>query len=106
MPPGRSRVGVTPVRPITVDSSPTGQAPPSTTAIPGPRLSRTCCAVVGETRSEEHTSELQSLMRISYAVFCLNKKSMIYSRYSFTLAIYRAQLYTHIDNYLTIMLQL
>src|SRR3546814_2231772 len=26
-------------------------------------------------RSEEHTSELQSLMRISYAVFCLNKKS-------------------------------
>src|SRR3546814_1791713 len=27
-----------------------------------------------ESRSEEHTSELQSLMRISYAVFCLNKK--------------------------------
>src|SRR3546814_4733969 len=27
-----------------------------------------------EQRSEEHTSELQSLMRISYAVFCLNKK--------------------------------
>src|SRR3546814_2316963 len=27
-----------------------------------------------EMRSEEHTSELQSLMRISYAVFCLNKK--------------------------------
>src|SRR3546814_9159966 len=27
-----------------------------------------------EIRSEEHTSELQSLMRISYAVFCLNKK--------------------------------
>src|SRR3546814_7302448 len=26
------------------------------------------------TRSEEHTSELQSLMRISYAVFCLNNK--------------------------------
>src|SRR3546814_10857676 len=26
------------------------------------------------TRSEEHTSELQSLMRISYAVFCLNKQ--------------------------------
>src|SRR3546814_2497122 len=30
-------------------------------------------AVIG--RSEEHTSELQSLMRISYAVFCLNKKN-------------------------------
>src|SRR3546814_5088434 len=27
-----------------------------------------------QTRSEEHTSELQSLMRISYAVFCLKKK--------------------------------
>src|SRR3546814_3609595 len=30
---------------------------------------------VGDLRSEEHTSELQSLMRISYAVFCLKKKS-------------------------------
>src|SRR3546814_20611120 len=30
--------------------------------------------LVGIRRSEEHTSELQSLMRISYAVFCLNKK--------------------------------
>src|SRR3546814_1438759 len=29
------------------------------------------------TRSEEHTSELQSLMRISYAVFCLNKTTTI-----------------------------
>src|SRR3546814_6355600 len=29
---------------------------------------------VRESRSEEHTSELQSLMRISYAVFCLKKK--------------------------------
>src|SRR3546814_5419780 len=30
-----------------------------------------------ERRSEEHTSELQSLMRISYAVFCLKKKTNI-----------------------------
>src|SRR3546814_10575201 len=30
---------------------------------------------VRQTRSEEHTSELQSLMRISYAVFCLEKKT-------------------------------
>src|SRR3546814_13397675 len=30
--------------------------------------------VIGVLRSEEHTSELQSLMRISYAVFCLKKK--------------------------------
>src|SRR3546814_7302663 len=29
---------------------------------------------ISSTRSEEHTSELQSLMRISYAVFCLKKK--------------------------------
>src|SRR3546814_2624294 len=29
----------------------------------------------GQNRSEEHTSELQSLMRISYAVFCLKKKN-------------------------------
>src|SRR3546814_7789185 len=31
-------------------------------------------AIACSTRSEEHTSELQSLMRISYAVFCLKKK--------------------------------
>src|SRR3546814_6199836 len=35
---------------------------------------RVVVRVVGEVRSEEHTSELQSLMRISYAVFCLKKK--------------------------------
>src|SRR3546814_2871221 len=32
-------------------------------------------AAYGGNRSEEHTSELQSLMRISYAVFCLKKKT-------------------------------
>src|SRR3546814_4998449 len=32
-------------------------------------------------RSEEHTSELQSLMRISYAVFCLKKKTNITTLY-------------------------
>src|SRR3546814_9998216 len=32
------------------------------------------CAFCNVKRSEEHTSELQSLMRISYAVFCLKKK--------------------------------
>src|SRR3546814_1907941 len=31
-------------------------------------------------RSEEHTSELQSLMRISYAVFCLKKKTNKYTK--------------------------
>src|SRR3546814_10703886 len=48
------------------------------------RLGAHAAALVGEmigaidrTRSEEHTSELQSLMRISYAVFCLKKKKEI-----------------------------
>src|SRR3546814_8200126 len=36
--------------------------------------SGSCWALVNHCRSEEHTSELQSLMRISYAVFCLKKK--------------------------------
>src|SRR3546814_9854606 len=37
--------------------------------LPGPKPK-------GEQRSEEHTSELQSLMRSSYAVFCLKKKKI------------------------------
>src|SRR3546814_1727355 len=36
----------------------------------------------GPGRSEEHTSELQSLMRISYAVFCLKKKKNTQSQHS------------------------
>src|SRR3546814_2656127 len=36
-----------------------------------------CQLVQAGKRSEEHTSELQSLMRISYAVFCLKKKKTI-----------------------------
>src|SRR3546814_8961935 len=38
-------------------------------SVPVAKLGQLC-----EVRSEEHTSELQSLMRISYAVFCLKKK--------------------------------
>src|SRR3546814_8609701 len=38
---------------------------------------RRCKRFQRAARSEEHTSELQSLMRISYAVFCLKKKKMI-----------------------------
>src|SRR3546814_2349989 len=42
----------------------------------GLRFSRHHCSLcVNLVRSEEHTSELQSLMRISYAVFCLKKKT-------------------------------
>src|SRR3546814_6841939 len=36
--------------------------------------------LVCRSRSEEHTSELQSLMRISYAVFCLKKKKKTYKQ--------------------------
>src|SRR3546814_2087648 len=39
--------------------------------------SRSLEGVLDPVRSEEHTSELQSLMRISYAVFCLKKKKHI-----------------------------
>src|SRR3546814_1081911 len=59
-------------------------------------------------RSDEHTSELQSLMRISYAVFCLKKKTLISSNYYpfhvllTTTTILASQLYTvtfshHVD---------
>src|SRR3546814_2459936 len=40
-----------------------------------PRSAAMDCAAPITSRSEEHTSELQSLMRISYAVFCLKKKT-------------------------------
>src|SRR3546814_7867435 len=38
-------------------------------------------AISSFTRSEEHTSELQTLMRISYAVFCLKKKKTTHTTY-------------------------
>src|SRR3546814_5194864 len=38
-------------------------------------------AILRNARSEEHTSELQSLMRISYAVFCLKKTTKTHSKY-------------------------
>src|SRR3546814_5480563 len=40
----------------------------------GMKGSKNIIAINKDPRSEEHTSELQSLMRISYAVFCLKKK--------------------------------
>src|SRR3546814_3536412 len=58
------------------------------------RASRSCRATrrrrdlaVAFLRSEEHTSELQSLMRISYAVFCLKKKKQKNTLYNTTLII-------------------
>src|SRR3546814_8771802 len=52
-------------------------SPPDNYMIPKSIIDRLAAAValvILAPRSEEHTSELQSLMRISYAVFCLNKK--------------------------------
>src|SRR3546814_8879075 len=46
---------------------------------PGVQLAGHFCRESLVARSEEHTSELQSLMRISYAVFCLKKKNTLYS---------------------------
>src|SRR3546814_6227922 len=52
----------------------------ATRSTPGPQATRLSSSSHsgqsrGGGRSEEHTSELQSLMRISYAVFCLKKKN-------------------------------
>src|SRR3546814_8940839 len=50
-------------------------AHPITASVRGQFAPREAVArIVQSRRSEEHTSELQSLMRISYAVFCLKKK--------------------------------
>src|SRR3546814_8841785 len=50
------------------------QYPPASVSWPLPCMRASKLQGLGPTRSEEHTSELQSLMRISYAVFCLKKK--------------------------------
>src|SRR3546814_6919718 len=57
-------------------SSPSkNSVPPRLTGLPVRRRpSGLAQTGAGAARSEEHTSELQSLMRISYAVFCLKKK--------------------------------
>src|SRR3546814_5872418 len=64
----------TPARPGGAGRPGSGGAPPSAQGRPAgrpmPRQRRK-----SQHRSEEHTSELQSLMRISYAVFCLKKKN-------------------------------
>src|SRR3546814_7524523 len=67
---------------------PSATRPPAATISPPSQISVTngfhqictcqrpsASALPSTARSEEHTSELQSLMRISYAVFCLNKKN-------------------------------
>src|SRR3546814_3208423 len=66
---------------------PMSRSPPGRLTVTGPVISlrRMAATAVAQapvpqacvSRSEEHTSELQSLMRISYAVFCLKKKNKI-----------------------------
>src|SRR3546814_5818247 len=59
-------------QPIAVAYSPVAHAPLPNAAEPVPLAS----VEISPKRSEEHTSEIQSLMRISYAVFCLKKKNI------------------------------
>src|SRR3546814_3921318 len=60
------------------DSGRRSSAPSS--QIGAPAIRKPSCSFLSRgNRSEEHTSELQSLMRISYAVFCLKKKKKQYN---------------------------
>src|SRR3546814_4486768 len=71
---------------------------PSASPPPGKRLSIASSpnGKVPDERSEEHTSELQSLMRISYAVFCLKKKTHQITILSPIITTYKLMLYLHI----------
>src|SRR3546814_10624255 len=51
----------------------------TTRVLPAVHFLAVCLPEIRRQRSEEHTSELQSLMRISYAVFCLKKKRYTYA---------------------------
>src|SRR3546814_8097345 len=53
-------------------------------------------------RSEEHTSELQSLMRISYAVFCLKKKKITYTIHTTYLTVIHI---SHLNHYMQTILE-
>src|SRR3546814_9753822 len=55
-------------------AAPASVAPPKAPARMPTSVMPTWTVAKKRSRSEEHTSELQSLMRISYAVFCLKKK--------------------------------
>src|SRR3546814_1511692 len=60
---------------MAVVTNPERAAAASFTSVPRSLAAAASPALAGALRSEEHTSELQSLMRISYAVFCLKKKT-------------------------------
>src|SRR3546814_10339544 len=61
------------------------QPSPLLSFLPFPPLSERQCHNRAVGRSEEHTSELQSLMRISYAVFCLKKQKLYNKNHTYHL---------------------
>src|SRR3546814_3033810 len=70
-----------PRRGLALDATPSEMMPPRQTVrarlgawVDSARVQRIVIGLILLNRSEEHTSELQSLMRTSYAVFCLKKK--------------------------------
>src|SRR3546814_6574396 len=71
-PPAASCRGLASIAPSARASTSAPYLPIGKGSTSAPRATATSTEVVK--RSEEHTSELQSLMRISYAVFCLKKK--------------------------------
>src|SRR3546814_2469992 len=84
---GRRLSGSSPAKRLRITSLRTTRAPGGRPIRPPRRRARLLLPVpdspptATSLRSEEHTSELQSLMRISYAVFCLKKKYIIYHHY-------------------------
>src|SRR3546814_1009688 len=74
---GEEPVEKVPAQPDVPAPTTAAASPLPLTPAPGPASTPTVAIPSGEhfMRSEEHTSELQSLMRISYAVFCLKKKN-------------------------------
>src|SRR3546814_7025793 len=68
----------TPMSKVTASTSATPRAPSADTMLE--KRSWISVSRPSDPRSEEHTSELQSLMRISYAVFCLKKKKNKYEQ--------------------------
>src|SRR3546814_3430390 len=71
---------------------------------PGPAPQPSKARTRSGSRSEEHTSELQSLMRISYAVFCLKKKKdniiIIYTIPHYVLPISKKQITDNANTYI------
>src|SRR3546814_2614536 len=77
----RSKTSLLASMSVTLTKSPAATATPSSSSTPAlgsvvilTEMNSSSVPSTGS-RSEEHTSELQSLMRISYAVFCLKKKT-------------------------------